>query len=305
MRRYSHELGLAAVVLIWGANFSVLKDLFEAFHPYVVNALRLTTALATLVALLVLVVPRWSGQLREAVRTAGVQIAVLGLFGFVLYQVLFVEGVSRTSAASAALLMATAPLWTAVSAHVTRIERMGAAAWAALLVSVAGAMLVLAGSATDAAPGEDSLAGNAVVLVAALCWGLFTTLSRPLAGRFNATLLATLELAAALPLLLLLSAPLLPSADWSGLTLPVVAMLAFSGALSSGVTFVIWNRAVRHVGPNSTIAFANAVPLAAAAFGYLIRGTPVTWVQAAGGVLIVGGIVLLRRFRRLAARAPA
>ncbi len=302
LRRYSHEIGLTAVVLIWGANFSVLKGLFAVFHPYVANALRLSLALVSLALLLVFVLPKFGEAARTAIRANGWKIAGLGLFGFFLYQVAFVEGLARTSPTSAALLMATAPLWTALSAHLTRIERLTPAAWGALLVSVAGAALVVAGARTASDVVPDTLAGNLIILAAALCWGLFTTLSRPLTQSTNAALLSVLEMIVALPLLLLVALPLLPDVDWSLVDGGVVAALAFSGTLSSGITFVIWNRAIRHVGPTSTIAFANAVPLAAAAFGYLLLDVPVTLVQVGGGLCIIGGIVLLRRVRRREAR---
>jgi drug/metabolite transporter (DMT)-like permease len=140
------------------------------------------------------------------------------------------------------------------------------------------------------------------MLGAALCWGLFTTLSRPLTRRTHPLLLTVLEMTVALPLIALVALPSLPQAEWAAVDGGIVGALIFTGTLSSGLTFVIWNRAVRHVGPTSTIAFANAVPLAAAAFGYLLLGTPVTAVQVAGGACIVGGIVLLRRVRRAEAQ---
>jgi drug/metabolite transporter (DMT)-like permease len=69
----------------------------------------------------------------------------------------------------------------------------------------------------------------------------------------------------------------------------------FSGALSTGLAYALWNVAVNVVGPARTSAFNNLVPFVALATGYVLLGEPVTGIQLAGGLLIIGGLWLVRR----------
>ena len=68
-----------------------------------------------------------------------------------------------------------------------------------------------------------------------------------------------------------------------------------SGGLSTGIAYLLWNLAVHHVGPSQTAIFSNLVPFVALLAAFVLLGDPITLLQLAGGVLIIGGLVLMRR----------
>ena len=66
---------------------------------------------------------------------------------------------------------------------------------------------------------------------------------------------------------------------------------------STGLAYYLWNLAVRRVGPSQTAAFSNLVPFVALVAAFLLLREPITLPQLLGGVLIVSGLVVMRRGR--------
>lgn len=72
------------------------------------------------------------------------------------------------------------------------------------------------------------------------------------------------------------------------------AILLFSGVLSSGLAFPLWSMGVRHAGAAHASVIQNLVPLIAIAAAWISRGETSTLPQLIGGVLILGGLVIMR-----------
>ena len=300
MRRLSPsaaaELGLAATIVIWGLNFAVIKVPLEVIPPFTVNMLRFGVSVAVLGVVYVERCRRRGVSPFADLLQAPWQVLGLGLLSNLGYQVGFIVGIDRTTAGAAALLIATSPLWTAVVAHLLGIDRLRGAGWAGLALSLGGAALVVLGRAGSAVEGEGL--GIAVMLAAAAAWGVFTVLSRPvLDGGVTPMGLTVWGQTLALPGLVALGVPGVAETDWSLVGGAEVLAVLYSGGLSIGVAYVLWNQSVRIAGPSRTAAYSNLVPFIGLVAGVVLLGEPVEALQIVGGVCIVAGLVVLRRWR--------
>ena len=286
--------GLLAVVLIWGVNFAVVKVPLEVMPPFVVNAIRFAIS-ALVLGVLHVRASRAAGVAATATFAAGWKTVVaLGVVGHAVYQVGFILGIERTTAGGAALLIATSPLVTAVLGHAVGVDRLRASGWVGLAISVVGVALVIAGR-----PGEvgGDLLGMSLLLAASVSWGISTVVSRPVLDRGATALgLAFWGVVIALPLLLALAVPDLARTPWHEVDLLDVLALVYSGSLSTGIAYWLWNRSVRSAGPSRTAAFSNLVPFVGVGAGAVLLGEPVAWLQVLGGALIIAGLMVLRRW---------
>ena len=276
-----------AVAVIWGVNVPVMKAALLVVHPCAFNALRLSLS-----ALALGIADQVERRGRPPPPAPWRAVIGLGLLTSLLYQVLFIEGIDRTSASHTGFLIASGPLWTALIARALGVERPGARAWLALSVAFVGTCLVA--SARDAAGGTRL--GNALLLLAMIAWALGTVLSRPVLSTFPATRLAFLFTCVVLPGHWLLALPHLKPA-LLGLGPGGWAAVSYSGVLSTGIAYALWNASVRRIGPARTSAFTNVVPLVALALAWAFLGERPGGVQLAGGALVLLGIALLRRAR--------
>lgn len=301
LHRWKHEATLLFVVTVWGSNFAVIKVALAVMHPHVVNVVRFATA-ALVLGTLYLRAKRRAGQApAEPLRAHGGRIVALGLLGYVCYQYCFIMGVAHTSAGSAALIMASAPLWTAVYTALFGLDRLPLGAWIGLAITLVGTVVIVLAGPREIDFSNDVFLGNAFMLAAAMLWGAYTAFSKPLLRHVAPLTLTFFGLLVAFPVLLLIAAPHGPDVAWDAVTPGVWIALVYSGALSIGYTVVLWNAGVQRVGPAQTAAFGNLVPFIALLTGAVFLHEAVTPVQLAGGALIIGGIVTMRRTRRAAA----
>lgn len=284
---------LLLVACVWGTNFAVLKDAYARMEPLALNAARFVPA----VALLGLVAARrrllWpvDGWDRGLV----LRVVGLGLLGTLLYQTLFALGLARTTAGNSALLLASSPLWTALIAHGLGVEALSRRAAGGLLLAFGGVAVIVAGGQGADLSGA-TLTGDLLIVAAAICWGAYTACSRDLLRRLSATGLVFWSICAGLPGLWWLGAPGVAAAPlatdgW------LWAAIAYSGCLSIGLAYAIWNRSVAQVGPSLTAVYVNLVPVVALLTGWLALGEQIVAVQLLGGVLVLGGVRLTRARR--------
>jgi drug/metabolite transporter (DMT)-like permease len=293
------DAALWFVLLIWGLNFAVIKIPLEAMHPFVVNGARFGIS-AFVLGLLYARQARSRGHdFFSPVRTHGWRAAGLGLVGYAVYQVFFIVGINGTTAGSAALITASSPLWTAMLARLAGIDYLNRATWVGLMISLSGTVIVVLAGTGQIDLSEETLPANLLMMGSAICWAVYTVMSRPvLASGVSATALAFFGIMTALPLLWLLAWLHIDQVRWD-LVGPVdIAALVFSGALSTGIAYAIWGAAVNRIGPSRTAAAGNIVPLIALASGALMLGERITLAQIAGGLLILGGLYIMRRKRQ-------
>jgi len=294
---WKSDASLLLVVLIWGCNFAVLKWALSAMHPHVVNIFRFLVSTVVLGAMYVASRRGTSESFFAPLRTHGRQIAVLGLVGYVLYQVCFIIGIDYTTAGSAALIMASAPLWTALWGRISGVEVLRKSAWVGLLLSLLGTAAVVAAGSGQIAVGAGSLLGNGLMVLAAMLWGGYTAYNKAVVHEVTPTAATFLGILVALPFLVGIGTPYLSTVDWAAVDGWVWTAIVFSGGLSTGIAFVIWNTAVKDVGASNTAVYNNLVPFVALLAGFLFLGETINWLQIAGGALIIGGLVLVRRSR--------
>ena len=289
---WKNDAALLFVVLIWGVNFPVIKVPLEVMPPFAANVFRF---LASVLFLGVFYAVRAQGPLFAPLRAYPRRIISLGLLGHVAYQVCFITGVHWTTAGSAALIMASSPLWTALVSRLRGYEDLPLAGWGGLLLSLGGTGLVVA---TGADLTGGTLAGNVVMLAAAAFWGIYTAFNTAIVEDVSPAGFAFLSILVALPALILLGIPYFDAVEWDAVGLVEWTALVFSGGFSTGIAYLIWAAAVKNVGPSHTAVYSNLVPFVALVGGAVLLDETVVPTQMAGGLFIVGGLVALRRSRK-------
>jgi drug/metabolite transporter (DMT)-like permease len=119
---------------------------------------------------------------REAclVRRDGPRLLAMAALGAVVGPVALAWGLQRTSGASASLMLTLEALFTALLAWRLYRETMDGRVWAAMLLLLAGGMLLVLDQGHSS---STQLWGLLAVLLATAAWGLDNTLSRTLAER--------------------------------------------------------------------------------------------------------------------------
>jgi drug/metabolite transporter (DMT)-like permease len=164
--------------------------------------------------------------------------------------------------------------------------RPSALEWAGLAIAFAG-LVYLASPGLSAPP-----LGPAVLMAAAgVGWGLYSHFGRGSADPVGAT---AMNFALVVPPLALL---LLVPGLWSDATPAGLALAIASGAVTSGLGYVIWYAALRGLTAASASIVQLSVPVIAALGGVALLDESLTPRLAAATVLVLGGVGLALRPR--------
>jgi drug/metabolite transporter (DMT)-like permease len=282
------EVAVLVMALIWGVNYSVIKYGMTFVTPMAYNTLRVIIAAVTL-----LVIARVFGGPWPARRDALVLLG-LGVIGNGIYQMLFAEGVSRTRAGEAALVVGASPALIALFGKLKGVEHVTARGAFGIGLSIFGVGLVVLGrAASGEGAGDGSLLGDLLVLCGSVCWAVYTVYLIPFTGRVAGLHVVALSLTGGAAFLLVIGTPALIAQDWN---VPRNAWLAlfYSGIGALVVAYLLWYRGVKTLGATRTAMYANLQPLIALMVAWLTLGeTPTAW-QSIGAATIVGGVLLTR-----------
>ena len=292
-RRFSPDLAIVLLVLIWGSNFSVVKAALSEFSPLAFNSTRFVLASVVLALFLAASGTRIRFEKTDALRLVG-----LGLLGNVAYQALFIYGIDGTRAGNAALMLSTVPLIVTVLSVGLKHETISRAGWAGVALSIAGIALILWGSSRGLSFGSDTIRGDLIMLAAALAWSVYTVLSSPFVQKYGTLPVTAFTMWTGTIGLVAVSTPALAAQDWGSISLGAWGGLVFSGALSIALAYLLWYYGIRHLGSSRTAVYSNTVPVVALLVAWLTLGEVPTGVQVAGTVMILGGIGLARLQRR-------
>ena len=287
------------MVLIWGANYSIVKSAFAEIDPQAFNSVRMT--LATLIFLAAMAAARARGS--EAAgsgvfytparftRRDWWTLAWLGIVGHFGYQVLFIGGLARTSVANSSLIIATSPVVIAVGSALIRNAKLGRAHWAGAALSFAGIYLVVG---RGAAVGSRGLMGDLMTFAAVICWAAYTIGAEPLIERHSPVGVTGLSLVFGTVLYVPVMWGRIVAANWLDLSLSTVSALLYAAIFAMCVAYTIWYTAVRDIGSARTSVYSNLIPIVAMMTAVLFLGEPLGPRQIIGAILVLAGVALTR-----------
>lgn len=281
------DLLLLLMALIWGVNFAVVKFATGAFAPLAFNILRVGLATGVLFGI------AWLGRHALPDGRDRRMLLLLGALGNGLYQILFIEGISRTRAGDAALLIAAAPALMAIIGWFRGSERTGPRGIAGIALSLIGIALVVFGD-VGASAGTSTILGDALILLGCLCWSIYTVLLQPYTERIDGIPLSALTLAGGAVPLLLVSLPSLVRTDWTAVSPAAWSAVAYSGLFALALAYLFWYRGVKTLGPTRTGMYSNLQPVIALGVAWATLGEQPHLPQLLGATCILTGLVLTR-----------
>lgn len=283
------DLALIFTAAVWGVNVVVVKIALQYFDPIVFNSLRFALAAILSWALLLITEPGARPR-REDYLTLG----YLGIIGHTLYQVLFIYGISFTSAGNTSLLLATMPVWVAMFSVLMAMDTVRVTTWLGLASSVIGILLVVVGSGKTLGFALETLRGDLMIVAGTLLYAVFTIRSKPLLAHYTPLQVSTYTMSSGTLVLGLLATPTLVKTNLAIVPLAAWGALLFSGIFAIVIGYYIWNSGVKILGPARTAIYSNLSPVVAMLAGWVFLAEALTLRQYAGAGFIILGLVVAR-----------
>src|SRR5215212_8383930 len=265
------DLLLFLMAVIWGVNFTVVKFATGLMQPLAFTGLRVMLAALVLLALAM------TRKHKLPTRSDILSLVALGMLGNGVYQIFFVEGISRTRVGNAALVVAATPALIAITSRLRGVDRVNQRVLAGIALSLLGVGIVVLGSA-QSAKGTPTFLGTMLVFLGTLCWTAFTVLLQPYARRLDPIHLSAFTmLGGTIPLFIATSGAIL-STDWTKFGFAAWGAILYASVISMGLAYLFWYRGLRVLGPTRTAVYSNLQPVVAILVAWLfLSETPTGW----------------------------
>jgi drug/metabolite transporter (DMT)-like permease len=221
------------------------------------------------------------------------RLSAMGLFGVFFYNICFFNGLQTVPAGRASLVASMQPMFVFLFSALVWGEKVTPLKIGGLLVSLAGAVLVLSQGEPGRLFAQGLNSGDLWILGCAVSWVVYTLLGRTVMGKMPAvaataysTWIGTLGLvgyAALQPV---------PEAPWSA---TVWLASAFLGLGGTTLAFLLYLKGIGQIGPSRASIFINLVPVFGVVLSSLFLGEAISGATLLGGAIVIAGVRMLNR----------
>ncbi len=284
--------GVAAAVtvaVIWGLSFVAASVVLTTLPPVLLATVRFIIASALFLPVIILELGRRSRPAFEDLR----EMVFLGLLSISIYFWLQYTGVKYAGAGvSSLLVVGFIPILTGVASSFTLGEAMSRTKAIGSVSGFIGVALITAPKVTGVNLDAGFLFGVGCLLGNAVCWSLYSTLSRRLMQRTGRPLLVTAYVTVFGTLALL---PMSLSSHWATLRLLSQAQwlcVLYLAVVCSGGGYFLWNYALSRLESVRAAVWLYLEPVAAFIGEALLLGVVPDALTAGGGLLIMAGALM-------------
>ncbi len=278
-------LGVALLAVSHGAIFARLADA----APLAIAAWRVGLAVLVVLPL------AFAAPHREGTGFASIAYAAGAGALLALHFATWIASLEHTTIARSVLLVSTSPIWVAVIQFLVGREIPPRSTVLALVLAIAGAVIVSGGGIA----GDAALAGDLLAVAGGIAMAGYLLLSR----EAQTTLLfrSYLGVAYGTAAAILWLAVLVTRTPAMGFDSKTWWALAGMAVVSQLIGHSGYNWSLRHLNPLYVAVVSVGEPVLASLLGWWLIGEKLDWRTGAGGLLILAGIAL----GTLAARARA
>ncbi len=283
---------------VWSALFFSAKAIFvKLAYPYGVGPVTLLALrMAFAVPFFAIVALRKSpGEAKLSGRDLAI-ITVLGLFGY--YGAAFLDflGLQYISAGLERLIVFTYPTLTLLIAVLAFGRPFGRQDVAALVVTWAGVALAFAHDLDFTGDTRAVWLGGGYVLASSVCYAIYLAGAGEVVARLGSLRVSALAACVSSAAIFIQFAITRPLSDLAQPT-EVLLLAAAMALLSTVLPVFMQMAAIRRLGAARAAVIGTVGPVTTIALGALVLGEPISAVQVAGTVLVLGGVTLAGRTR--------
>lgn len=292
-------LQLVFTALCWGALFHVGRYIVGLMSPQTAAGWRFALA-----AVIFMPLVAWrEGWPLQAIRRNALVLGVMSAVGVFGFNTGLFFGLKSTSAVNGALIVAVSPALTTVLAALLNRRLPGFMQVVGLVLGMAGVAVVVSRGSLQALLALHLSAGDALVLMAAVCWSVYSVLPQRFVKGLSPLQIAGSTIIGGAVLMMAFAGGTAPDVlAWPGAG--GLWAIVFMAVFGSVLAYVWWNDGVKVVGPAQAAVFMNFVPLFAALIG-VVLGEPLAASQMVGAGLIIAGVVSATVLNKAPAQRPS
>jgi drug/metabolite transporter (DMT)-like permease len=197
------------------------------------------------------------------------------------------------------------PLWSVLLARAAKKERLTTRQMCGVVLTFAGVGIVLAERGLTFGGTGLSLAGDALMLVTALCGAVYGVLAKRMLTRYNAMTVTAYTMMFGTLLLVPAVSFEDPVSAITRMRTDTVLLVLFLGIFGGAIGYFLWTSALTRLSPTQVAVYVNLNPMIATLLGATLLAEKLSGVFIAGFAAVLGGVLLVNvRGRSRSERHP-
>jgi drug/metabolite transporter (DMT)-like permease len=274
--------------LFFAINYSFVKYISPSpVGPYALNLLRVGGSLLLFWTLWLFAKNKTSILKKDMGR-----LILCGLLGVALNQMLFIKGLTMTSAIHASLLTLCSPIMITLLAFWVLKERITVIKIVGLALGVIGSIFLIAGKQSTGQP-KDYLIGDMLIILNAISYACYFTLVKPLMERYTPLQVVRWVFTFGFIMMLPVGWVQFGEIQWQQFTFAHTGALIFVVLAGTFLAYVFNAYGIRFLGPGVTGAYIYAQLVFAIAIAALFFNEQLTLQKVFAGLMILAGVFLV------------
>lgn len=289
------SLFIALAALLWATDALFRKPLTQDLSPWAIVFAEHALALVLVIPILI---KSWTRLIKLNAKQWGA-VLFIGVAASALATVAFTASFSYVSPSVSILLQKVQPLFTLLFALILLSERLPKYFWWWALAALAGGYLV---SFPEIAPQlslySSGTRGVILALIAALLWGSATVFGRWLLNELSFPLVAALRFIVALPVLAIILGYYNGFAVFSTISARDIWFLIIIMIGPGFGAMYLYYRGLAVTKASVSAILELTWPLAAVILNWIFLKESLTWLQIAGGLVLITAIAKITIWRQ-------
>lgn len=279
---------LFIVSLIYGANYTIAKEILDNgyMQPYGLTLLRVISAVLLLESF-------HQFFIKEKIERKDIpSLAICGLTGVAVNQMMFIAGLKYTSHINAALIMTTTPVLVLVASWVILKEAVTGKKLLGIVFGITGAAILIV-YGKKFAYNKEGLLGDLMIFVNAVSYGIFLVIVKNLMRKYHPLTVTKWVFLFGLFFVLPFGTHELINTPMNSFTPHIWLALAYVLLCTTFLAYLLNAFALKLVNPSVVSIYIYLQPLIATSIALAFGKDELTLVKMIAGFLIFLGVFLV------------
>jgi drug/metabolite transporter (DMT)-like permease len=275
--------------LLFGINYPVAKGLMPFYmHPIDIIIIRVVMS-----SLLFWLIQEFFFK-EKTERKDLFKLALCGLFGVAINQLLFFEGLNLSTPVDASIIMVTNPIMVMIFSVLLIHERMNLLKIFGILLGAGGALItILYGK--ELVAGSDPLKGNILLFINAVSYGIYLVLVKPLMHKYNPFTVMKWTFLFGLIFILPFSFNAYETVQWNEFSGYTWFALAYVVIGTTFLAYLLIAYSMKQVNPTVASFYIYSQPVIAGILAMIMYDEKISIVKIISALMIFTGVYFVSR----------